>query len=179
MRTFSLTLYFRFSESNSKHSQDARAVTHARAGSETHRQRLLMQTRRGGGCMGRADLLSCSLRILHSPISLILKSEIRQLPAGAQRTRCQVEQCSGSTAPVASPHGGSVGVGEGGMQTPSLDSPISNYLKASLIVHTAHAPSHAPSPALALMVGRTCIFSSCRPEAVGRWMGLTDLNLTI
>ena len=149
-------------------------MTRARAGSGTHQRRLLMQTRGGGGCMSRAYLLSCSLRILDSPISLILKSEIRQLPAEARRTRCQMEQCSGSTAPVASPHGGSAGVGDGGMRTPCLDSPISNYRKASWIIRTAHAPSHARSPALALMVRRTCIFS-CRPEAVGRWMG----NLTI
>jgi len=103
-------------------------VTRARAGSGTHQQRLLMHTRGGGGCMGRADLLSCSLRILDSPISLILKSEIKQLPAEARRTRCQAGQCSGSTATVASPHGGSAGVGDGAMRAPSLDSPISNYL---------------------------------------------------
>jgi len=130
--------------------------------------------------MGRADLFSCSLRILDSPISLILKSEIRHIPVGARRTRCQLEQCSGPAAPVTSPHGGPAGVGDGGMRIPCLDSIIiSNYLKTSLIIHTAHALSQAPSPALALMVGRACIFSSRRPEAVGRWMGLTNLNLTI
>ena len=101
--------------------------------------------------MGREDLLLCSLRILDSRISLISKPDIKQLPAEARRTRFQAEQCSGPTAPVAAPHGGSAGVGDGWMRTPSLDSPISNYLKASLIIRAAHAPSHAPSPALALM----------------------------
>ena len=113
-----------------------------------------------GGCTVRADLFSCSLRILGSPMSLIPKSEIRHIPVRARRTRCQLEQCSGSPAPVISPHGGPAGVGDGGMRTPSLDSPISNYLKPGLVIRTAHAPSHAPSLALALMVGHTCIFSS-------------------
>jgi len=127
-----------------------------------------------GGCMGRADLFSCSLQILGSPISLILKSEMRHIPVGARRTRCQLEHWSKSAAPSTSPHGGPAGVGDGGMRIPSLDSPISNQPKTSSIIRTAHAPSHAPPPALALMVGCTCIFSSRRPEAVGRWMGLTN-----
>jgi len=71
---------------------------------------------------------------------------------------------------AAFPHGGPAGVGDGGTRIPSLDSPISNFLKASLIVRTAHAPSHASSPALALREGRTCSFTSCRPGAAGRWM---------
>ena len=39
-----------------------------------------------GGCMGRANLFSCSLQILGSPISFILKSEIRHIPVGVWRT---------------------------------------------------------------------------------------------
>ena len=115
--------------------------------------------------MGRADLFSFSLRILGSPISLILKFEIRHIPVGAWSTHCQLEQCSWSAAPVTSPHCGPAGVEDGGTRIPSLDSPTSNYLKASLVIRTAHAPSNAPPPALALTVGRTCIFSSCRPGA--------------
>ena len=68
-----------------------------------------------GGGIGRAYLFSCSLRMLDSLISLILKSEIGRIPVGARRKRCQLEQCSGSAAPAASPHGGSAGVGGGGM----------------------------------------------------------------
>jgi len=123
-----------------------------------------------GGCMGRADLFSGSLRILDSPVSSILKSEIRRLPVGARRTRCQLEQCSGSAAPAASPHGGPAGVGDGWTRIPSLDSPISIFPKASLTVRTAHAPSHSSSLALALREGRACSFTSCRPGAAGRWM---------
>ena len=71
---------------------------------------------------------------------------------GARSTRCQLEQWSGSAAPLSSPHGGPAGVGGGGMRIHSLDTSISNHLKASLIIRTAHAPSHAPSPALALIL---------------------------
>ena len=184
MRTFSLTLQFQiFLKQFRSFARRTRRHSRSRWGwvAPVTSEFSSCRPEAVGGCMGRADLFSCSLRILGSPISLILKSEIRHIPVGARRTRCQLEQCSESAAPVTSPHGGPVGVGDGGMRIPSLDSPISNYmyLKASLAIRTTHAPSHAPPPALALRVGRTCLFSSRRPEAVGRWMGLTNLNLTI
>jgi len=50
---------------------------------------------------------------------------------------------------------------------PSLDFPISDFLNAISIIRTTHAPSLA----LALGVGRTYSFSSCKPEAVGGLYG--------
>jgi hypothetical protein len=60
----------------------------------------------------------------------------------------------------------------------NFELPLSKFAKLSLVFHTAHAPSHEPSSALALMVGRTCIFSSCRPAAAGGGWADLDLALT-
>ena len=50
---------------------------------------------------------------LDSPIALVLMSEIRRFHAGARRTLCQLEQCSGWVAPAAFPHAVPAGVGGG------------------------------------------------------------------
>ena len=77
---------------------------------------------------------------LDSPIALVLNSEIRWIQAGARRTRCQLEQCSGWVAPAASPHGGPAGV-EGGWDANHLfGSPISDFQKAIPIIRRTHAP---------------------------------------